>query len=220
MVERLDPERYRPLAPDLRGHGAARDARPVSFEACVADILGAASERFVLCGYSMGGRIAQHVALAAPERVERLVLVATTAGIADAAERAARRADDERLAAFADDATIEQFADRWAAQPLFAGTPPEAARIWREDLERNDPRALAAVLRGMGTGAMEPLWERLSALTMPATVLAGADDAKFVALGERLAAALADAELVVVEGAGHGLPREAPEAVVAALSRR
>ena len=62
--------------------------------------------------------------------------------------------------------------------------------------------------------------ERLAALTMPATVLAGADDAKFVALGERLAAALADAELVVVEGAGHGLPREAPEAVVAALSRR
>ena len=220
MVERLDPERYRPLAPDLRGHGDARDARPVSFEACVADVLAAAPERFVLCGYSMGGRIAQHVALAAPGRVERLVLVATTAGIADEAERAARRADDERLAAFADDATIEQFADRWAAQPLFAGTPPEAARIWREDLERNDPRALAAVLRGMGTGAMEPLWERLSALTMPATVLAGADDAKFVALGERLAAALADAELVVVEGAGHGLPREAPEAVVAALPRR
>jgi 2-succinyl-6-hydroxy-2,4-cyclohexadiene-1-carboxylate synthase len=148
------------------------------------------------------------------------VLVATTAGIADEAERAARRADDERLAAFANDATIEQFADRWGAQPLFAGTPPEAARIWREDLERNDPRALAAVLRGMGTGAMEPLWERLPALTMPATVLAGADDAKFVALGERLAAALANAELVVVEGAGHGLPREAPEAVAAALARR
>ena len=220
VAQRLDRERYTALAPDLRGHGDARDARPVSFEACVADVLAAAPERFVLCGYSMGGRIAQHVALAAPGRVERLVLVATTAGIADEAERAARRADDERLAAFAADATIEQFADRWAAQPLFAGTPPEAARIWREDLERNDPRALAAVLRGMGTGAMEPLCERLPALTMPATVLAGADDAKFVALGERLAAALANAELVVVEGAGHGLPREAPEAVAAALARR
>jgi 2-succinyl-6-hydroxy-2,4-cyclohexadiene-1-carboxylate synthase len=217
VVERLDPERYTPLVPDLRGHGAAGAARPVSFDACVADILDAAPERFVLCGYSIGGRIAQHVALAAPERVERLVLVATTAGIADEAQRAARRADDERLAAFADGATIGQFADRWTAQPLFAGTPFEAARIWREDLLRNDPRGLAAVLRGMGTGAMEPLWERLRALTMPVTVLAGAEDPKFVALGERLAAALPHAELVVVEGAGHGLPREAPEAIVAAL---
>ena len=220
VVERLDPERYTPLAPDLRGHGDASEARPVTFEACVADVLAAAPERFVLCGYSMGGRIAQHVALAAPGRVERLVLVATTAGLADEAERAARRADDERLAAFADGASIEQFADRWAAQPLFAGTPPAAARIWREDLKRNDPRALAAVLRGMGTGAMAPLWEHLATLTMPAAILAGAGDPKFVALGERLAAALPKAELMVVEGAGHGLPRETPGAVAVALARR
>ncbi len=218
MVERLDRERYRALAPDLRGHGAAAGVRPVSFEACVADVLALAPGRFVLCGYSMGGRLAQHVALAAPERVERLVLAATTAGIEDAAGRAARRDDDERLAAFADTATIEAFADRWAAQPLFAGTPAEAARVWREDMLRNDPAGLAAVLRGIGTGAMEPpLWDRLPELTMPAAVLAGARDAKFVALGERLAAALPRGELVVVEGAGHGLPREAPEAIAAAL---
>jgi 2-succinyl-6-hydroxy-2,4-cyclohexadiene-1-carboxylate synthase len=217
VLERLDRERYTALAPDLRGHGDARDARPVSFAACVADVLAAAPARFVLCGYSMGGRIAQHVALAAPERVERLVLVATTAGIEDEAARAARRADDERLAAFAQGASIEAFADRWAAQPLFAGTPPEAARIWREDILRNDAGALAAVLRGIGTGAMEPLWERLRTLAVPATVLAGAEDPKFVALGRRLAATLPDAELVVVPGAGHGLPREAPQAVVAAL---
>jgi 2-succinyl-6-hydroxy-2,4-cyclohexadiene-1-carboxylate synthase len=217
VIELLDRERYNALAPDLRGHGAARAARPITFDAIVADVLAAAPPRFTLCGYSMGGRIAQYVALAAPERVERLVLIATTAGIDDEAERAARRADDERLAAFADSATIEQFADRWAAQPLFAGTPPAAARVWREDLVRNDPRALAASLRGVGTGAMTPLWDRLPELTMPAIVLAGADDPKFVALGERLAAALANAELQIIVGAGHGLPREAPAAVAAAL---
>jgi 2-succinyl-6-hydroxy-2,4-cyclohexadiene-1-carboxylate synthase len=217
VAQRLDRERYTALAPDLRGHGSGRAARPVTFAACVEDVLAAAPARFVLCGYSMGGRIAQHVALAAPERIERLVLVATTAGIEDEAARAARREDDERLAAFADAATIEAFADRWAAQPLFAGTPPEAARVWREDLLRNDARALAAVLRGIGTGAMPPLWQRLETLAVPATVLAGAEDPKFVALGRRLAGVLPDAELVVVPGAGHGLPREAPEAVVAAL---
>ncbi len=217
VIERLDRERYNALAPDLRGHGDAREARPITFDAVVADVLAAAPPRFALCGYSMGGRIAQHVALAAPERVERLVLVATTAGIEDDAERAARRADDERLAAFAEQATIETFADCWAAQPLFAGTPPEAARIWREDLLRNDPRGLAAVLRGLGTGAMAPLWDRLPTLTIPATVLAGADDPKFVALGERLATALPAAQLEIVPAAGHGLPREAPAAIAAAL---
>jgi 2-succinyl-6-hydroxy-2,4-cyclohexadiene-1-carboxylate synthase len=218
VVQRLDRERYTALVPDLRGHGAARDARPVSFDAVAGDVLAAAPERFVLCGYSMGGRIAQHLALMAPERVERLVLVATTAGIADEAERAARRADDERLAAFADATTIEGFAERWTAQPLFADTPPDAARIWRADLLRNDPRALAAALRGLGTGAMQPFWDRLGTLTMPATVMAGAQDAKFVALAERLAAALPHAELVIVPGAGHGLPREAPEAIADAIA--
>ncbi|MEA2392239.1 MAG: 2-succinyl-6-hydroxy-2,4-cyclohexadiene-carboxylate synthase [Solirubrobacteraceae bacterium] len=219
VVERLDPERYTALAPDLRGHGAARDVRPVTFDACAGDALAVAEGPIVLCGYSMGGRIALHAALAAPERVAHLVLAATTAGIDDADERAARRARDEELAAFAEQATVEEFAVRWAAQPLFAGTPPEAARIWRGDLLRNDPRALAAVLRGVGTGAMAPLWERLGELTMPATVLAGERDAKFVAEGERLAAGLGRGELVLVPRAGHGLPREAPDAVAAAIAR-
>lgn len=207
VVERLDPERYTPIAPDLGGR----------FDTVLGDVLAVAPERFVLCGYSMGGRVALHVALAAPERIERLVLVAATAGIEDAAERAVRRAADEQLAAFAESATIEAFADRWMAQPIFAGTPPEAARIWREDLLRNDPARIAAMLRGLGTGTMPPVWDRLGELTMPATVVAGERDAKYVAIGERLVAQLPEAELVVVPGAGHGVPREAPEAVAAAI---
>ena len=66
---------------------------------------------------------------------------------------------------------------------------------------------------------MAPLWDRLGELTMPTTVLVGERDAKFVALGQRLAGALPEAELVVVAGAGHGLPRETPEAVSAAIAR-
>jgi 2-succinyl-6-hydroxy-2,4-cyclohexadiene-1-carboxylate synthase len=220
VVARLDGERYRPLAPDLRGHGAAAARRPVTFGAIVDDVLGLVSHPFTLCGYSMGGRIALHVAIAAPERVERLVLVATTAGIEDPGERAARRAADEALAAETERGTIEAFADRWTAQPLFAGTPPQAAAAWRADILDNEPAALAGVLRGIGTGAMDPLWDRLGELTMPATVLAGRRDEKFVALGERLAAALPRGELVIVPGAGHGIPREDPAAVAAALGPR
>jgi 2-succinyl-6-hydroxy-2,4-cyclohexadiene-1-carboxylate synthase len=66
---------------------------------------------------------------------------------------------------------------------------------------------------------MAPLWDRLGELAMPARVVAGERDAKYVEIGEQLVAALPRAELVVVPGAGHGLPREAPEALAALLQQ-
>ena len=62
-------ESYRAIAPDIRGHGSASDAVPVSLEAVLVDLSAVAPEPFTLVGYSMGGRIALHVALAVPDRV-------------------------------------------------------------------------------------------------------------------------------------------------------
>ena len=178
-----------------------------------------APERFVLAGYSMGGRVALHVALAAPERVKRLVLVSTTAGIEDPAERDARRAADEALAARIEAGTIDEFVELWTAQPLFAGDPPEAVARWSEELRRNEPAALAASLREHGAGVLAPVWDRLGELRMPATVVVGERDAKYRAIGERLVSALPGAApAVVVPRAGHGLLREAPEAVARAIA--
>jgi len=217
--EQLDPARYRSLAPDLRGHGRRAALRPVGFGGCVRDVLACAPDvPFTLAGYSLGGRVALHVALAAPERVARLVLVATTAGIEHPGERAERAAADEALAARAERMDPDEFARVWQAQPIFAQTPPAAAAAWSEDLRRTAPRDLAAALRGIGTGAMEALWSRLGELVMPCDVVVGERDAKFVALGERLVAALPAARLHVVAGAGHGVPREAPGALARVLA--
>ena len=218
VIAQLEPERYTALAPDLRGHGSRAGARPVTFEAIRADVLAEAPPRFELCGYSMGGRIALHVALAAPERVTRLILVATSAGIDDEAERAARRAADDRLADEVERGDIAAFAHRWLAQSLFGGDDAETQRRAREDIARNDPAGLAAALRGAGTGVMTPLWSRLPELTMPVLVLAGERDAKFTAIAERLVAAIPDARLELIPGAGHALPRAAPAAVAGAIS--
>ncbi|MGH2903383.1 MAG: alpha/beta fold hydrolase [Solirubrobacteraceae bacterium] len=223
VVARFDRERYLPLALDLPGHGAAADGeRPITFPGCVAGVLAAGPERFVLCGYSQGGRVALHVALAAPQRVSRLVLVSTSAGIEHAAERAERRRSDQRLADELESggrAGFDSFIGRWRAQPLFVGEPPEAGRLAREDQLRNRPDALAAALRGIGTGEMEPLWDRLGELRMPVTVLVGDRDEKFQALGRRMVALLPRAQLVVASG-GHGLPLENPAAVAQTIERR
>lgn len=210
VLPELDHERYSPIVPDLRGHGTKSGVRPVSFEGCVGDVLAAAPDEFVLCGYSFGGRVAQQVALAAPERVLRLILVSSSAGITDPEVRERRIAEDERFADELERMTIAEYAERWMAQPIFQGTPPEAARWWHEDLLRNDPAGLAAALRGIGGGAMEPFWDRLPDLTMPVTVIVGSRDEKFVAFAEQYREHLPDADVHVIDGAGHGLPREAP----------
>jgi 2-succinyl-6-hydroxy-2,4-cyclohexadiene-1-carboxylate synthase len=220
VVRHLERETYRPLAPDLRGHGAAASRRPIDVESCVGDVAGLVAGRFALAGYSMGGRLALHVALAHPERVSRLVLVSTTAGIEDPDERARRRAADEDLATWMETRLMTEVADRWGAQPLFAGQAPEVAAAARADRLDNDPRHLAAALRGFGTGTMPPVWHRLCELEMDVAVLAGERDAKFVALARRLTAALPRAELEIVPGAGHALPLEAPAAVAAAIEHR
>ena len=213
----LDRERYRPLALDLPGHGEAADApRPISFAGCVQYVLAASPERFTLCGYSLGGRVALHIALAAPERVSRLVLVGTNPGIEADAERAVRRRSDRALADDLEHKPYEEFIERWRTQPLFADDPPAVGALARADQRRNRPDALAAVMRGLGVAEMQPLWDRLPELSMPVTVLVGERDGKFRALGRRMAQLLQQGELVVVPG-GHGLPLENPAAIAAAL---
>ena len=219
VIEQLG-QSYRAIAPDIRGHGGAAGRRPIGFAECVADLAEQAPEYFTLAGYSMGARLALHFGLVHPGRLERLVLVGGSAGIADEAERAARRQDDERLAAEIEAGTIEDFARRWASQPLLRGQPPAVAEAARIDRLRSRPEALAAALRGLGPGAMEPLWRRLPELRVPATVIVGERDTKYRKLGERLAAGLPQGELVVVPATGHAVHLEAPALVAACLRER
>jgi 2-succinyl-6-hydroxy-2,4-cyclohexadiene-1-carboxylate synthase len=219
VTEQLAPERYTPLALDLPGHGSAVGApRPITFAGSVEHALAQSPAEFVLCGYSMGGRVALHVALEAPERVRRLVLISCTAGLVDDDARATRRAADGLLADALENEPFERFMDDWAAQPVFAGDPPKVHTVMRAEQLRNDPSALAAVLRGVGTGEMTPLWDRLAELEMPVTVLVGERDAKFHAPGRRMVELLPDAELLIVPG-GHRLPIESPSAVAEATVR-
>ena len=204
------------VAVDAPGHGGAADVRtdlPTG-----ARLLGDAGGRATYLGYSMGGRLALHLALQAPELVERLVLIGATAGIADEAERAERRRADDALADRIEAEGVATFLEEWLRQPLFASLPPGAAHLDARLV--NTPEGLASSLRLAGTGAQAPLWDDLHRLSMPVLVLAGEDDAKFSAVATRLAKAIGpNTTVALVPRAGHAAHLENP-ADTASIVRR
>jgi 2-succinyl-6-hydroxy-2,4-cyclohexadiene-1-carboxylate synthase len=208
-------DRFRVVRVDLPGHGGS--APPCVGFADAAALLGECAGRGAYVGYSLGGRLCLRLALDRPDLVEALVLVGASPGIADPAERAARVASDGELAAEVERVGVERFLDRWLANPLFATLPPRLAG--RGERLANTPEGLAASLRLHGTGAQEPLWDRLGDLRTPVLLIAGALDQKFAGLAERMAAAIgSSAEVALIPRAGHAAHLERP-AEVAALVR-
>ncbi len=217
VIEALD-ERYRAIAPDLRGHGAASAVEPVTVEAVIGDVGRLVDGPFTLVGYSMGGRIALHAALAlGAVRVERLILIGASPGLADDGERAERAASDRALADEVERMTIDAFARRWADRPVLAGQPADVSERVHADRLRNTPAGLARALRGLGTGALSPLWDRLGELTMPVTLIVGERDGKFRAIAAEMARGLPHAPLVIVPSVGHAAHLEAPATIAAVL---
>lgn len=221
LIEKLLPTSGADLeidTPDLPGHGESAGLRCDLW--ATAGLLARQHGRGIWIGYSLGGRVALHVALARPEVVSGLVVIGATGGIDDPAERAARREADEHLAGRIEQLGVRAFLDEWLAQPLFASLTARAAQL--DDRLRNTAAGLAGSLRSCGTGSQEPLWRRLAALGhagLPVLVMAGEHDQKFRSLAERLASSIGStAQLEVVPGAGHAAHLEQPGWVAGCIS--
>jgi 2-succinyl-6-hydroxy-2,4-cyclohexadiene-1-carboxylate synthase len=201
------------VAVDAPGHGERGEVRadlPTG-----ASMLGDEGGRATYIGYSMGGRLCLHLALASPHLVDRLVLIGTTPGIEDDREREARRAADDELADEIERIGVGAFVDRWLSQPLFANLSRSDGDV--ETRLTNTAAGLASSLRLAGTGTQAPLWARLGELTMPVLVVAGERDVKFTAIGRRMADSIPDASFAVIEGAGHATHLERPAHTCAAI---
>ena len=212
---------FRLITVDLPGHGRSGAGPPARMTVeRTADDLGAILARLQavpahVVGYSLGARVALRLAVDHPDAVDRLVLESPSAGLPSEAERAARRAADEALAARIESEGIERFVDEWERNPVFAGArsadPDRVARVRAMRLG-NDPAGLAASLRHAGQGTMTPLFDALPTIAVPTLVIAGHLDAIGLPRAERVAALIPDARLAVVDGAGHTPHDERPEA--------
>jgi 3-oxoadipate enol-lactonase len=215
-------------AADNRGHGDSAqpaDEADYDLDRFAGDVLGLAAalgwDRFVLLGHSLGGAIAQVAALAAPERVDALVLVSTTPGTLDL--------DPATMALAADivrrdglDRLIELLKER--EDPL--GTPAHERAVatipgYRERGERNVRRCSPAMYARMMDqfATMPDRSEALAGLRCPTLVVVGEQDRAMLAPSRRLAAAIPGARLEVLDDAGHAPQFEATAAMVDVLVR-
>ncbi|MER6115595.1 alpha/beta hydrolase [Streptomyces sp. NPDC001743] len=217
---------YRVILPDLRGYGESGVVPGRTLFAGFAGDLAALLDRLgvaraVVGGVSMGGQIAMEFHRAYPDRVAALVLADTSpvAETEDGKEFRNRLAD--RLLAEGMGGYANEVIDKMLAPYNVTGLPDVAERVLRM-MRATAPEGAAAALRGR---AERPDYrDSLAGARVPVLVLVGADDVYTpVAEARVLHGLIPQAELVVVEGAGHlpGLERPGPfnDAVLGFLDR-
>ncbi|MCY4073578.1 MAG: 2-succinyl-6-hydroxy-2,4-cyclohexadiene-1-carboxylate synthase [Chloroflexi bacterium] len=216
---RLDSE-YRVIAADILGHGTSDKPSQVPayhMERVSRDILSLLDELRIpechMLGYSMGGRLALHLAACYPGRFRSLILESASPGLADDCERAQRRRQDEALAGRIETMGIAWFADYWEKLPLWKSQVKLSEDILsaqRKQRLGNSATGLANSLRGMGSGAQPNLWPRLGQVMMPTLLLVGEGDSKFVAINQLMARQIPRTDLRVIPDAGHNIHLEQP----------
>ncbi len=204
---------YTLVAVDLPGHGGSSDVRadlPTTAHLvaeAVADTLG--SEPTALLGYSLGARVALHVALGRELALNAAVLIGATGGIEDSEARIKRRTADDALAeALESSGDVDAFIDRWVQSPMFSHLGA-AADI--DERRRNTASGLASSLREAGTGTQEPLWDRLPTLETAVLTLAGANDTRFAMHAQRMTALLPNGLTSLIPGGGHAVHLAQPD---------
>lgn len=214
---------------DLPGHGEHQPALSAvnlaaGFDFCVQDILSRLDRlglgTFHLYGYSLGGRIALHLAKAHPERLRSLLLESCHPGLTSAQERSARAEQDAQWAERLVTLSSQDFLTLWYQQAVFADMRPEQRRrtiAMRANMLDSHPKAtLKAIYLATSLSAQEPLWDVPASLACPCHFFAGQQDAKFHTLAKewQLQAPL---QVHQIAGAGHNIHQSAPAALMAKL---
>ena len=160
-----------------------------------------------LLGYSMGGRLALHALLEKDHPWQAAVIISAHPGLEQESDRASRRASDAEWATQALAGNWQQFLTAWNSQIVLGQTPQRDPQASGSLIMRR--REIARSFVDWSLGAQQPLWDRLSEISIPVLWIAGENDLKFLALAERAISLMPNASLATAPVAGHRVPWEA-----------
>jgi 2-succinyl-6-hydroxy-2,4-cyclohexadiene-1-carboxylate synthase len=209
-------KQFHVIAPDIVGHGNNINSEIDSYQMqhAAEAILSTVDSPFHLLAYSMGGRLALYIATHYPDKVKSLILESASPGLKSKVERQVRKKRDNDLADKIEANGIECFVDFWESLSLWDSQkqlPDDVRQNLRKQRLANNPKGLANSLRSMGTGVMSSLWNKLYSLSIPVKLIVGELDSKFVAINQEMAELIPNADLSIIEGAGHMLHLEKSE---------
>ena len=222
-MEPLADRHFHVVAPDNRGHGSSSKPSAesdYSFEHFADDVLALADalawDRFVLLGHSMGGMVAQVVAVRDPGRLRGLVLMDTHYGaidvdpaIVDAGIDMARSNGIDAIADLMAVATEPGPLDSEAYRRVCAERPGHF-QSGIDKTRRSSAAMFAAMLAEMSSSPSR--LEALSSLAVPTLVMVGEQDEPFVNASEQLAGAIPNARYELLADGGHSPQFESPDA--------
>ncbi len=214
----LLPKKYAYVAVDLIGHGKSES--PVDQKLYTAQSLVQqldevfnhfTKKKFILLGYSMGGRAALFYAVHHPEKLSGLILESTSAGITDEKLREERRQSDAKIINLIREKSLEEFVDYWMDQDLFStlkSIPEEKLLNANVAKLLNSKIGLINSLKGFGTGVMPALHDKLHLINCRTLLITGELDKKFTQINSELVKLFPSTKHVVVKNAGHNVHLE------------
>lgn len=217
VVQRLKGD-FTILTFDLRGHGASTLQKGFyDIDEMVDEVLGLAAgvgfESFNLAGFSLGGLIAQRLALRYPAKVARLILLSTVAGRNDE-ERARVAARLEALRTQERGSHYDASLSRWLTD-AFQVNNPELVKQLRERNAQNDPECYASAYRVL---AQSDFGAELHRLQCPTLIVTGSDDAgSNPRMARFMHDEIAGSELRILPGLRHSILTEAPDTVASMI---
>ncbi len=204
---------FYPIAIDLIGHGKSDkpdDKNLYTEESLILQLHNVIHKiclgKFILCGYSLGGRLALSYASTYNLNIKALILESATPGINEPQSQIERVNNDKLLAKKIKDEGVEKFFEFWYNIPLFQSLKLQNEIVLSNLIKKrtnNSVIGLSNMMVGFSQGNMSSKWKLLHNINSKTLLLSGSLDSKFTNINSQMNELLKYSTYYIIDKAGH-----------------